>query len=135
MNNHEKVMTALRGGRADKAPFTVYEVMIQMCAKERELRNRGLCIVNRTPSYRIVYPNTSIREIRTEDPNGRQIVETHYETTAGKLCSIKDDVGYTSWYIRHPFQSPEDYKALRAFIQDAEIVPCYDKVADSVNLL
>ena len=45
-------MTALKGGKVDKVPFTIYESKIPQCAAEREMRNRGCCIVWRSSVYK-----------------------------------------------------------------------------------
>src|SRR5690606_37318231 len=39
-----RVERALRGGHGDCVPFTIYESKIPQCVREREMRNRGLCI-------------------------------------------------------------------------------------------
>jgi hypothetical protein len=135
MTGREKVMTVLRGGCVDKVPFTLYENKMPRCYEERILRNRGLCIVSRVPSFKIVYPNTPSYEIHTEDPTGKRIIETHWETSAGALSSIKQDSGYTKWSIRYPFQSPDDYKAIKALLTDATVVPMYNQAAALDKLL
>src|ERR1035437_8056717 len=57
MNPREKVLRVLHGQRVDRVPFTVYECMIPQCVAEREMRNRGLCIVNRSSVFAGHQPN------------------------------------------------------------------------------
>ena len=59
----QRVERALRGGHSDSVPFTMYECMIPQCAAEREMRNRGLCIVQRdVPVFETHRPNVRITE-------------------------------------------------------------------------
>ena len=43
----ERVQMTLCGEFADKVPFTIYESKLPQCSVERQLRNEGLCIVDR----------------------------------------------------------------------------------------
>lgn len=125
----ERVMEALRGGSSDKVPFTVYENMIPQCSTERELRNRGLCIVHRKPSYNILHPNVDIKTYGYTNEVGEKLVRTVYTTPYGELSTLQQAGINTSWTLEHMFKSPEDYKALRFFIEDSVIVQNYESVA------
>ncbi|GAA0179561.1 hypothetical protein SH2C18_24070 [Clostridium sediminicola] len=124
----ERVMEALRGGCSDKVPFTVYENMIPQCSTERELRNKGLCIVYRKPSYNILHPNVDIKTYGYTNEEGEKFVRTIYNTPHGELSTLQQAGINTSWTLEHMFKSPEDYKALRFFIEDSVIVPNYASV-------
>ena len=63
MTPRKRVEKVLFGGHADIVPFTTYESKIPQCAKERELRNRGLCIVKRDiPVFKTHRPNVTVKE-------------------------------------------------------------------------
>ena len=47
MTPGERVEAILLGREADRVPFTIYECMLPQCEAERQLRNEGLCIVER----------------------------------------------------------------------------------------
>ena len=51
MNAAARVAEALIGESSDRIPFTVYENKFSMGRAERELRNDGMCIVQRTPPF------------------------------------------------------------------------------------
>ncbi len=75
-----RVEVVLRGGRADKVPFTMYENKIPQCAAERALRNRSLCIVKRdVPVFHAVRPNVRTAEV-VEWRDGKRFVRTRHET-------------------------------------------------------
>ena len=126
MTPRKQVEVALRGGHSDRVPFTVYECMIPQCAAERELRNRGLCIVNRrAPVVRSHRPHVETSQ-HTFAENGKQLVRTTYETPAGTLTTLDEPAGFTSWHHEKMFKSPDDYRALLSYIEDEQYEPCYD---------
>ncbi len=129
MTPRKHVETALRGGRADRVPFTVYESMIPQCAVERQLRDRGLCIVDRhAPVVRSHRPNVTSSQHRfTED--GIELVRTVVETPVGTLTSLVEPAGFTSWHRERMFKSPDDYRTLLYYINDEQFEPCYDEFA------
>lgn len=48
MTSREKVEITLHGGYTGTIPFSIYEQKLEPCLVERELRNRGLCILFNT---------------------------------------------------------------------------------------
>ena len=121
-----RVETALHGGHADVVPFTVYEYKLPQCALERTLRNRGLCSLERRHSvYRSHRPNCRMtQEVYWED--GKRFTRTHYETPAGTLSALSEAADFTSWHHEKMFKTPDDYKAIRAWIEDEQFEPAYD---------
>lgn len=125
----QNVMAALHGEQTDSVPFTVYECFIPQCSVERALRNRGLCIVYRTCSYRTVRPNIKTTSYSYSDDQGRRLVRATWSTPYGDLSSLSEPVGSTTWTHEHLFKTPEDYKPLLAIIQDTVLTLDYDRVA------
>ncbi len=125
----ERVMTALHGEAPDKTPFTIYEEKLPRCALERDLRNRGLCLVRRVRSYKTLTPNVGYREDRFADERGRDVVRAAFATPHGELTTLAEPAGFTSWRHEHLFKSPDDYRALLFLIQDTVVEPDYDAVA------
>lgn len=126
MTPRERVQIALSGGHADRVPFTIYERKIPQCVTERSLRNRGLCIVKRdVPVYREQRPHVRETEIHLVE-DGRPRIRRTIETPAGMLTSLSEPAGFTSWRLEYPFKSPDDYKAIRFWIEDTRYEPCYD---------
>ena len=124
LSPRRRVEAALHGGRADYVPFTIYESMIPQCSVERDLRNRGLCIVHRRSVYRIHHPHVKIRrEVYWEGE--RELTRTWYETPAGTLTTLDEAADFTAWHHEKMFKSPDDYKALLSLIQDEVYEPDY----------
>lgn len=126
-----RVETALRGGHADRVPFTIYECKIPQCALERELRNRDLCIVKRdVPVFRVHQPNVKVTEASHWE-NGKKLIRTRYETPAGSVSTLVEPAGFTTWIHERMFKTPDDYRTLRFMIQDEQYEPCYDSFASA----
>jgi hypothetical protein len=124
----QRVETALRGGHGGVVPFTMYESKIPQCAEERAMRNRGLCVVDRTHSYRSHSPNVKTTSHDYYE-NGKRFVRTVHETPVGTLSTVHQPAGFTSWRHEHLFKSPDDYKALLFMIRDARFEPAYEAAA------
>lgn len=119
-------MAVLRGKKPDKVPFTVYECMIPQCSAERRLRDEGLCIVNRRiPVLKSDSPNCTT-ETRRYSENGRERVRTTIKTPVGKVTTVSEPAGFTSWTIERLFKRPEDYKVLGFMMDDRRFEPDYD---------
>ncbi|MCD6352108.1 MAG: hypothetical protein J7M26_08305 [Armatimonadetes bacterium] len=126
MTPRERVERVLRGDLPDKVPFTVYECMIPQCTAERQLRNEGLCIVERrVPVFRVHTPNVRVESCHyTEDGVG--YVRTTYHTPVGDLFTINRPAGFTTWHVKKIFTRPEDYKPLLFMIRDRQYTENYD---------
>lgn len=129
MTPRQRVEKALAGSHGDRVPFTIYESKIPQCAAERELRNRGLCIVKRdVPVFKTIQPNVKV----TQDvywEGERQFVRTYYETPVGTLTTLAEPVGFTTWCHEKMFKGPEDYQAILFFFQDEQYQPAYEAFA------
>jgi hypothetical protein len=127
----QRVEQALRGGRGAVVPFTMYECMIPQCAAERELRNRGLCIVQRTvPAFTTCYPHVRVTR-HTSLEAGLRKTRTVYETPKGTLSTLHQDGGFTDWYHERMFKSPADYPAIRCLIEDETYSPNYEALSQA----
>ena len=111
------VPVALRGGCGDRIPFTMYECMIPQTRGEREMRNRGMCIVDRRAVFKTHCPNVKITEERFRDGD-RELVRVHHETPVGTVSLLLEPAGFTTWVHERMFRSPDDYKVIEFLIQD-----------------
>ncbi len=126
MTPRQRVEAALRGDNSGMVPFTIYEGKIPQCAAEREMRNRGLCIVDRrVPVVRTHQPNVKVTETRFCE-NGKHLIRHHYETPVGSVSMLMEPAGFTSWVHERMFKTPEDYKVIKFMIEDQRFEPCYD---------
>ncbi|MDD5698145.1 MAG: hypothetical protein PHH77_05965 [Victivallaceae bacterium] len=122
----EKVMISLRGGHSNTVPFTIYERQIPQCRTEREMRNRGLCIVERSvPVFKTHTPHVKTKS-ETYLENGKTMTRIYWETPVGVLTCLRENAGFTSWIQEKMFKSPDNYKALKFLLRDEVYEPCYD---------
>lgn len=127
-----RVETVLRGGVTPVIPFTVYEKKIPPCTAEREMRNRGLCIVNRVAVFETHWPNVRVTE-HTCWEDSKRLTRTQYETPHGALSTLSEFGGFTSWLHEKMFKTPDDYRALLFLIQDEVYEPTYAAVARAMD--
>ena len=121
-----RIETALTGGRNDQIPFSMYEGKLFQCAAERQLRNEGLCIINRlVPAVKTTSPNVEMTS-RTYRDGGRTLTRTEYSTPVGSVFTIDEPAGFTTWHHKRMFSGPEDYKVLKFMIDDQQFAPNYD---------
>ena len=129
MTPRERVERVLRRQDAGAVPFTVYECMIPPCAAERELRNRGLCIVKRdVPTFLTHQPNVRVDQ-HSYSEDGKPMTRTTYTTPVGTLSTLTQPAGFTSWTHERMLKGPEDYAALLFLIQDEVYEPNYEGFA------
>jgi len=126
MTPRKCVEEVLFGGRPDKVPFTIYESKLPQCTVERQLRNDGLCIVERRhPVVRMRRPNvTSHTKPFREKGVAYSRIDIH--TPVGDLYSVSRPAGFTSWHVEKLFKRPEDYKPLGFMVEDTKYEPCYE---------
>lgn len=126
----QRVEAALFGGQPDQVPFTVYEYKLPQCAVERQLRNDGLCIMNRSyVGYGTVTPNCKTESHSyTDEKTGKGLVRTVVTTPRGELTSLAEPADFTSWRHELMFKGPEDYEKLVFLAEDSQFVPAYDGV-------
>ena len=138
----KRVELALQKKFMDKVPFTSFNTFwlapsvanpvmpqqkwVPQCTVERELRNRGLCLLDIANflGYGAVRPNVKVVSSVYEQ-NSRIFIRTDYETPAGKLYEIKEIGKLTIWWHKKLFSSPDDFKILLFLIQDTQIFPDY----------
>lgn len=130
MTPRERVETVLAGGTPDHMPFTVYEYKLPQCAVERQLRNDGLCIMNRRyVGYSSVTPNCKTETFSyTDEKTGKGLVRSVTHTPLGDLTSLSEPADFTSWRHELPFKGPEDYAKLIFQANDTQFEPAYEGV-------
>jgi hypothetical protein len=124
----KRVMEVLRGGTADRLPFTVYECFVKPCTQERLLREQGMCVVWRTSSYRMRYKDIDIKRIHYTE-NNRDLIRTEFRTPEGLLTKLEARTPDTSWIVEYPFKSADDYAALKALFAARQVEADYDSAA------
>jgi len=128
MTPRARVEAVLQGRSTDKVPFTIYESKIPQCSIERQLRNDGLCIVNRR--YSVVSggsPNVT-SETHSYVEDGTRYDRRVYKTPLGELSTLSIPAGFTSWRQERLFKRPGDYKVLLFMAEDRQFRPNYESV-------
>lgn len=119
----------------DRIPFAVYENKIASCRAERELRNDGMCIVERTPNFFVQSaPNCASKT--TVAKKGTELVsETEIETNSGVLRLEVIDRGskHNPWYVSRLFGGPADFPALKAYLGDLSYVESFEGVQERMD--
>jgi hypothetical protein len=129
MTPRERVMATLRKEPTDKVPFTIYEAKIPQCAVERQLRNEGLCIVDRSVQPYVVEMPNCVTESHTYVEDGKQRTRTVTRTPVGEVSTVREPAGFTSWTVEKLFKGPDDYKVLEFIEQDTQYRPAYEHFA------
>lgn len=126
----QRVEAVLFGGQPDQVPFTVYEYKLPQCTVERQLRNDGLCIMNRRYNgYDTVTPNCKSESYSyTDEKTGKGLVRTVVHTPKGDLTSLSEPADFTSWRHELMFKGPEDYEKLISLTNDTQFTPAYEGV-------
>ena len=135
MTPKERVEAALRGEIPDMVPFTVYECMLPKSEAERHLRNDGLCIVERSSVFKVVYSEVKVERVQFTAEDGEERVRTVVKTPIGTLTALDKPADFTSWHEERLFKSPEDYEPLECMIQDRNYVPDYERFAELQALM
>lgn len=132
MNPAKTVWSALRGDSQNTTPFTTYELFLTQSFEERNMRNRGLCLLRPQNSYYIDFPTRKTISYRQE---GREFTKTVFDTPYGELSTLskKLDNSTSNWTLEHIFKSPDDYKKTRWLIESAAVVPDYERVSKIVQ--
>lgn len=130
MTPRARVERALSGGHGPVVPFTMYEAFVHPCLAEREMRNRGMCIVERLPVFKTHRPNVRTTA-QTWWEGERKFTRTQHETPHGTLTSLTEDAGFTTWRHELLLKRPEDYAAIRFFLADETYEPDYGPMAQA----
>jgi hypothetical protein len=138
-----RVELALQKKFIDKVPFTSFNTFwlgtsvanpamppqkwVPQCSVERDLRNRGLCLVDIVNflGYGADRPNVKVKS-NVYDSNGKIFIRTDYETPVGNLYELKELGHLTIWWHKKLFSTPDDYKILHYIIRDTKVFPLYE---------
>ena len=110
----KRVEMALQKKFVDKVPFTSFNTFwlgpsienpvipqikwVPQCSVERDLRNRGLCLIDMLfGGYGMVRPNVKVISTVYEE-NNRIFIRSDYEMPVGKLYNVKEVGPTTIWW-------------------------------------
>lgn len=129
----QRVVRALNKQQVDRVPFTIYESKIPQSTEERQMRNKGLCIVYRKiQPYKVHRPNVKVTQ-HNECKDGKNLTTTVYETPVGTVQTMHESAGFTSWHHERMFKTPNDYKTLLFMVEDEHYEENYAAFAAAEN--
>lgn len=133
MNSRERLQRIFEGECVDRIPFALKGWRIPQCQAERELRNRGMAILDAHSVYSVHSPNVHT-ETRSFIRDGVRCTESRIRTPKGELTTLRRDGGgakteSTSWRLEFMFKRPEDYAVIASMYQDRTYTPAYEGFA------
>ena len=131
----ERAERMLRGETVDRVPFTVYENKVTLGRAERELRNDGMCIVQRAPTFYVTTNRTCSIETIWSDVDSRKQIRTVIKTPRGTLQIVDIHRGelHNPWREKYPFTVQDDYDALLAYADGLEYRENYEAVERKIR--
>lgn len=132
MTKRERLMTVLRGGRADQVPFTCYLGLLPDSPIARTLRERGLTAITSAHIHRSTCPDVTV-ESKEDLIDGQRRVFTRIRTPVGELTEVSGfEPGYGSrWILEHFVKSPDDYRVMKYVYDHTSIEPDWDGWVDA----
>lgn len=132
MTHKDRLMSVLRGGKADRIPFTIYKWLIPDVPAAEELRRKGLTPIDAAPVFSIERKDVSFeQEEVTED--GKRFIRSRISTPVGEITEVAgfDSVYGSRWIIEHYIKTVEDYKVWRFLCEQTTVVPTWDQFMEA----
>ena len=137
MTPAQRTRAAYKKELPDQVPFTIYESKVAGQPYAEMVRSRGICLIRRVVSWQIITPNVKRRLETSQLPDGSTQHKLVLSTPLGDLTSIRQEARgidiQTSWKKERLFKSADDYKKLRFYYQDMQIVENYASLAQDVH--
>lgn len=114
----------------DRIPFALKGWRLPQCQAERDLRNRGMAILDAAPVYGVRNPNVTTEKC-TFVKDEATYLRSRIATPAGELSTLgryaanaKTEASF--FRLEFMFKAPEDYAAVAALYRDRTYEPTYD---------
>ncbi len=121
MTTRERIITALRGGKPDRIPLTVYEMLYPRGQNERLAREAGVGLVLRPPAHAVEHRQVEIVSMEYWE-QGRKRIRRTIRTPVGEVWQTlePDTTGYedNTWIREHFIKGPDDYRVMEYFVRD-----------------
>ena len=135
MTPREKVESALLGHWADQVPFTAYYNKLFVSQVERELRTKGLCIIDhRVPIFVVETPDVSEKTIHYRGQDGIMRMRRIMRTSKGTISEVYKQMPehpripgqLLPWHEEYLFKGPKDYTPIEFMIRNRRYYPSYE---------
>ena len=137
MTGRKKLEAVFRGEMVETVPFALKGWRVPSCTLERELRNRGMAILDHVSVCAERRPNVK-QSATTKTVNGLVRSTTVYETPKGTLTDVMERkpsprTEQTAWHAERVFKTEADYDAIEFMIRDAQATPTYETYARGMD--
>lgn len=125
MTIRQRLMSVLRGGVADRIPWSIYEWLLPDTPAARTMPAKGLALVGSRRIYRPVYDGVTVETQESHGGAGERLIHTRIETPVGALSEVATlDPSYGSRWIREfLIKGPEDYRAAEYYFRHTRFEP------------
>lgn len=120
MTFRQRLMTVLRGGKADRIPVTIYHWLLPDTPAGRRLHGEGLIPIGSRRVFREQHRDVTIRRAESIHQGAKQTV-TRIETPVGTLTerTTLDPTYGSRWIQEHLVKSVEDYRVMKFVFEHA----------------
>jgi len=127
MTHRERLMTVLRGGKADRVPFTCYDWLIPNTGTGRRLRQGDLTPIASVGLFKANCPGVTVEREETT-VEGKRRVNSRIKTPVGELTEVAGfEPGYGSrWILEHFIKSPDDYRVMQHVYDHTTVEPAWE---------
>ncbi len=132
----QDILAALRGQTPRRIPWTIHHELLPRGSLERQLRGRGLAIVEKgVRPYREGWGRVSLEERQGWEGDHRLILRT-WHTPLGDLQSrLREGPDGSLWTERYPLGCTADFRLLEYLAEDTEYRPNHEAVAAAQQAL
>jgi hypothetical protein len=135
MNIRERILTALNWGEPDRIPLTIYDWMLPRGSRERILRDAGVGLILRPPAHFVEHRDVSI-VTKEYWESGKKYIRKTIKTPMGEVYQILEpESSYDTslWIKEHFIKTPEDYRVMEIFINDAVYHDNFDYLREATR--
>lgn len=127
MTPRGRVEAVLRGQRADRVPFIIWDNKLPDGALGQAVLAAEACVIVKSGILRQELRTIDCQEQVSSGRDGRTRRRTTYHTAAGELTTTAVVEPWTVWREEPLFKSPADYDALLALAGDREYTSDYER--------
>lgn len=124
MTRRERLETVLRGGEADRVPFTIYKWLIPDTPTALTLQRDGLTPIDAGALF-VDRPRGYTLETRDSTEDGKRWTRKRLVTPVGQLTEATTyDVNFGSpWIVKHWIETPNDMAVMRYVVEHTDFEP------------
>jgi hypothetical protein len=122
-------MTALRGGKPDRIPLTIYKWILENVdsADAERLLNKGLITIDSVKIFKENYDESIRHHVLEEGKGNDRIISTTIETPLGNIHEKYryENVFGSKWIVEYFVKNEDDMRILKYVFDHTRIEPDY----------